>query len=105
MFSHSLGEPHPGDPPKINFLLNQIYDTCFFDISRSLRGKYFDKVWGNHPPWTPPNGPPKINFLNRLNYSSSFFSYYEILKRQILGYTLKVQPLGNPQMNSTNINF
>ena len=35
-----------------------------FDISRYLTDKYFDIVWGCHPPKPLQMDPPKINFLN-----------------------------------------
>ena len=35
----------------------------FYDISRYSTDKYFDIVWGCHPPGDPPNGPPKMNCL------------------------------------------
>ena len=34
----------------------------FYDIRRYLTDKYFDIVWGCHPPGNPPNGPPKSIF-------------------------------------------
>ena len=45
----------------------------FFDISRYLRGKYFDRVWGTNPAETPQMDPPKINFLNGSRYGASVF--------------------------------
>ena len=56
------GLPQTG-PLKIKFLHDQVYIACVFDISRYVRGKYFDRVWGYHPP---PNGPPKNQFLQQL---------------------------------------
>ena len=37
-----------------------------YDISRYSTEKYFDIVWGYHPPGTPPNGPPKSQFFEWL---------------------------------------
>ena len=44
-----------------------------FDICRCLRGKYFDIVWGCHPPRTPQNGATKNQFLERLNFGCQWF--------------------------------
>ena len=46
------------DTPNINFLDRLISGASFFLISTFLREKYFDVVWGYHPP---PQGPPKID--------------------------------------------
>ena len=67
LFWHSLGVPPPRgppqmDPPKINFLNSSTWVPVCFDISRFLTNKFFDMVWGCHPPRDPPNRPPKINF-------------------------------------------
>ena len=61
-----FGVPPPREPPK-NQLFERLNLECqlvFYDISRYLTDKYFDIVWGCHPPEDFPNGPPKINFLN-----------------------------------------
>ena len=64
IFWHSLGVPTPRGPPKWTpqkwiFWRAQSTMLRFYDISRYLTDKYFDIVWGCHPPsrgtpkWTP----------------------------------------------------
>ena len=43
----------------------------FFAVSRYLKYKYFDKVWG----YGPPRSSPKTNSLNKLIYGASVFWY------------------------------
>ena len=56
--------PPQMDPRKSIFSAAQLRVPVFYDISRCLTDKYFDIVWGCHPPGTPQMDPPKINFLN-----------------------------------------
>ena len=51
--------PQKWGPKKSIFLTAQATVLLFFAISRYLTEKYFDIVWGCHPPGIPPNGPPK----------------------------------------------
>ena len=60
--------PPPRGPPKWTpqisiFWTAQLRVPVFYDISRYSTDKYFDIVWGCHPPGDPPNGPPKMNCL------------------------------------------
>ena len=62
-----FGATPPGTPHKnqnFEWLKQECY--VFFEISRYLTDKYFDKVWRSHPPGSPPKDPPKIKFLNGL---------------------------------------
>ena len=61
------------EPPKINFLMIQRMVPVFFDISRYLRNKYFDMVWGYHPLGDLPKWIPKNEFFNGLTKGASFF--------------------------------
>ena len=59
-----LGTPQNG-APKINFLN--------VDISRNLTDKYFDIVWGCHPPpQRTPKWTPKNQFFEWLNLGCQF---------------------------------
>ena len=54
----------PREPPQNGAPKNQFFERLamvpvFLDISRYLRDKYFDIIWGYHPPGDPPNGPPQ----------------------------------------------
>ena len=58
-----FGATPPGTPPKwgpkkSSFLTAQARVLVLFDISRYLPDKYFDIVWGCHPPGTPQIDPP-----------------------------------------------
>ena len=45
------------DPPKLVFGMAQARVPVFFAVSRYLRYKYFDVVWGYHPPRGSPQKP------------------------------------------------
>ena len=68
-----FGATPPGTPQKLIFGTAQARMLLFFDISRYLTDKYFDIVWGCHPPRTPPNGPPKNQFFEQLNLECQCF--------------------------------
>ena len=51
------------DPPRNQIFPAQLMEPLCFDISRDLTDKYFDIVWGCHPPGEPPNGPLKNQFF------------------------------------------
>ena len=76
-FRNFLGQLHQ-EPPKWgpkNQFFERLKLGCyfFFDISRYLTDKYFDIVWGYHPPRDPPNGPPKNQFFEWLKLEFYFF--------------------------------
>ena len=50
----------------------------FFDISRHLTNKYFDKVWGYDFAVNHPNELPKANFLNGFSWGASFLKSVNI---------------------------
>ena len=50
-----------GTQKKPIFCTAQARALVFFDISRYLRDKCFDLVWGCHPQANPHMDPPKIN--------------------------------------------
>ena len=75
----------------------------FFDISRYLRDKYFDIVWGCHPP-----GTPKNQFFEWLQLEFYFFfdiSRYITEKYFDIVWGCPPPPPGDPQMDPTKINF
>ena len=64
----------PGTPPKWGpktsiFWTAQARVLVFFDISMYSTNKYFDIVWGLHPP----GKPPKNQFFERLKVEFYFF--------------------------------
>ena len=71
----------------------------FFDISRYLTDKYFDIVWGCHPPGTPPNVPPKINFLISSTWVPVCFDIRRYLTDKYSDIVWGCHPPGNPQMD------
>ena len=52
---------------------NISYGCMSQDTLSSQPNKYFDIVWGCHPPGTPLNGPPKNQFFERLNLECRCF--------------------------------
>ena len=74
--------------------------SVFYDISKYLTDKYFDIVWGCHPPETPQMDLPKNQIFERLNLvcQSVLISadiYLTIILTEFGGAT----PLGTPQMD------
>ena len=65
--------PQNGAPKHPFFERLKLECYFFFAISRYLTDKYFDIVWGCHPPGYPPNGPIKNQFFERLNLGCYFF--------------------------------
>ena len=64
--------PQNGAPKNQFFERLKLESYFFFDISRYLTDKYFDAVWGCHPPEDPPNGPTKNQFFLRLKLGWQF---------------------------------
>ena len=60
------------DPQKSIFFTAQARVPVCFDISIYLTDKYFDIVWGCHPPRGPPNGSPKNQFFEWLKLGCQF---------------------------------
>ena len=65
----------------------------FFDISRYLRDKYFDVVWG----YRTPQGPPKINFQLARAGALAFFDDSTFLRHEYFDIVWGITPLGTPQ--------
>ena len=65
----------------------------FFDISRYLRNKYFDVVWG----YQPPRGLPKINFEMARAGALLFFDISTFLRDKSFDIVWGITPLGTPQ--------
>ena len=61
-WGNSIGNP-PNGASKYQFF-ERLKLRCyfFFNISRYLTDKYFNVVWGCHPPGDSPNRPPKSTF-------------------------------------------
>ena len=101
IFWRSLGMPlSPRTPQKSIFWTAWLRVPVYFDMRRYLTEKYFDIVWGCHPP----GDPPKLNFLNGSTWDASLFWYLQIFNRQIFWHSLGVPPPfppGNPPKWST----
>ena len=101
------------DPPKSIFWMAQLRVPVCFDISRYLTNKYFDIVWGCHPPGTSPNGPPKnIIFWTAQLRIPVFYDIIRYLtdkyfNRQIFWHSLGGHPPPRRllQMDLPKINF
>ena len=95
-----FGATPPGTPPKWGpkksiFLMAQARVLLFFAISRYFTDKYFDIVWGCHPP----NGPPKIN-LNGSTWVPVFYDIRRYLTDNYLDIFWGCHiPPGTPQMD------
>ena len=85
--------PPPGTPPKSIFSTAQARVPVCYDISRYLMDKFFDIVWGCHPPQMDPS---KINFLNGSTSGAVFFDISRDSTEKYLDIVWGATPPGNP---------
>ena len=109
MFWHHLGIP-PWVPPKIDppiinlFVWLKLGRQFYFLISTDTTDKYFDIVWGCHPPGKIPKWTPKNKFLHDQTYDACVFDISRYFRGKyfdrVWGY-----PPEEPQMDPLKINF
>ena len=73
----------------------------FFDISRYLRDKYFDMVWGYHPLEDPQKSIFKMAWAEAL----VFFDISTFLRHKCFNIVWGITPADPPKMDPPKTNF